>query len=89
MRQKRTQGLHAKSLAEHECGCGLVPEQAAPHAVDRAVADDPIYANLYDRFYGMMHDMGIAVHLAFAAAIGQDKRHIDGAREWWRSLARV
>ena len=32
------------------------------------VADDPIYENLYDRFYAMMKDMAITEHLAFAYA---------------------
>ena len=89
LRQKRTQGLHAKvwrNMSADADWCLTRPHRTQWIA---PIADDPIYANLYDRFYGMMHDMGIAEHLAFAAAIGQDKRHIDGAREWARSLARV
>jgi hypothetical protein len=32
------------------------------------VAEDPIYENLYERFYAMMHDTSVVEHLAFAAA---------------------
>ena len=46
------------------------------------VSPDPIYANLYDRFYAMMHDMAVMEHLAFAWAYGQDEGHGAAARQW-------
>lgn len=45
-------------------------------------ADDPDYENLYDRFYAMMGDMAVTEHLAFAAAVGEETRHIEAAKEW-------
>jgi hypothetical protein len=47
-----------------------------------SVADDPIYENLYDRFYAMMQDMAITEHLAFTAAYTADPCFINAARKW-------
>ncbi|MFH1265868.1 MAG: DUF4962 domain-containing protein [Planctomycetota bacterium] len=46
------------------------------------VAPDPIYENLYDRFYAIMGDLAITEHLAFAYAIGGDRRHGEAGRDW-------
>lgn len=46
------------------------------------VAEDPIYENLYDRFYAMMMDMAIMEHLAFAYGLGGDVEYGDAARQW-------
>lgn len=46
------------------------------------VTPDPIYLNLYDRFYAMMHDMAVMEHLAFAYAYSGDPRYFDGAKQW-------
>jgi len=51
------------------------------------VSPDPIYANLYDRFYAMMHDMAVMEHLAFACTYGGDERHGKAAVDW--ALARI
>jgi hypothetical protein len=53
------------------------------------VAPDPIYANLYDRFYAMMHDMAVMEHLAFAWAYGRDERHGKAAVDWALACCRV
>ncbi len=53
------------------------------------VSPDPIYANLYDRFYAMMHDMAVMEHLAFAWAYGQDEGHGAAARQWALSCCRI
>ncbi len=53
------------------------------------VAPDPIYANLYDRFYAMMHDMAVMEHLAFAYCYGRDERHGKAAVEWALACCRV
>lgn len=50
---------------------------------------DPIYENLYDRFYAMMHDMAIAEHLAITAAISGEERFIAPAKAWAIALATV
>ena len=46
------------------------------------VTQDPIYENLYDRFYGIMGDLAITEHLAFAYALSGDRKYGEGARQW-------
>jgi hypothetical protein len=46
------------------------------------VSPDPIYENLYDRFYAIMGDLAVAEHLAFAYALSGDERYGEGARQW-------
>jgi Domain of unknown function (DUF4962) len=46
------------------------------------VVPDPIYENLYDRFYGIMSDLAITEHLAFAYALSGETRFGDAARDW-------
>ena len=53
------------------------------------VSPDPIYANLYDRFYAMMHDMAVMEHLAFAWAYGRDERHGKAGVDWSLACSRV
>ncbi|MHB0938016.1 MAG: DUF4962 domain-containing protein [Armatimonadota bacterium] len=53
------------------------------------VSPDPIYLNLYDRFYGMMFDMAAMEHLAFAYAYSGEDRYFAGAREWALACCRV
>ncbi len=54
-------------------------------------ADDPQYENLYDRFYGAMHDMAIVEHLAFAAALADDEPnpYLEPAKAWTLAAATV
>jgi len=53
------------------------------------VAEDPVYENLYDRFYAMMQDMAITEHLAFAYALSGDARYGDAARDWVLAACRA
>jgi hypothetical protein len=53
------------------------------------VTPDPIYENLYDRFYGMMHDTAVTEHLAFAYAYSGEAKYLDGARRWTLACCRV
>ena len=55
------------------------------------IAPDPIFENLYDRFYGAMHDMAIIEHLAFASILSdpQHDPYFQAARQWALSGARV
>lgn len=53
------------------------------------VTPDPIYLNLYDRFYAMMHDMAVMEHLAFAYAYSGDTRYFEGAKQWALSCGRI
>jgi hypothetical protein len=55
------------------------------------LAEDPQYENLYDRFYGAMHDMAIVEHLALASALSDPENDpfYAAARAWTLSTARV
>jgi hypothetical protein len=53
------------------------------------ITPDPIYENLYDRFYAMMHDMAAMEHLAFAYSYSGDARYGEGARRWALACCRV
>ena len=46
------------------------------------VSPDPIYENLYDRFYGIMGDLAITEHLSFAYALSGKKEYGEAARQW-------
>jgi hypothetical protein len=89
LRQLRTHGLHAqiwKNVAESADWCLTKTPRAnwiAP------VSPDPIYENLYDRFYGIMGDLAIMEHLAFAYSISGEKKYGEAAREWILASCRV
>ncbi len=89
LRKLRTQGVHArifKNLIASADWC-LTREPRTEWIAPRT--PDPIYENLYDRFYGMMHDMAVMEHLAFAYAYSGDVRYRDGARRWTLACCRV
>ncbi len=89
LRELRTQGLHARiwhNLADSADWCLTQTPRTdwiAP------VTPDPIYLNLYDRFYAMMHDMAVMEHLAFAYAYSGEPRYLEGARQWALTGCRV
>ncbi len=46
------------------------------------VSPDPIYENLYDRFYAIMQDLAITEHLSFAYALSGNRRYGEATRQW-------
>ena len=50
---------------------------------------DPVYENLYDRFYAIMRDLAVTEHLAFAYALSGDAKYGDAARQWTMAGCRV
>lgn len=46
------------------------------------IAPDPIYENLYDRFYAIMGDLAVTEHLAITYALSGEKKYGDAARQW-------
>ncbi|MCP4643233.1 MAG: DUF4962 domain-containing protein [bacterium] len=52
-------------------------------------AEDPIYENLYDRFYAMMMDTAITEHLAFAYALTGKVEYGEAARRWTLACCRA
>lgn len=93
LRGKRDKGAHARVYANLKASadwCLTLPlrkKWIAP------IDPDPIYENLYERFYGMMRDMAITEHLAFAYAYAPDGRERDryfaAARKWSLALSRT
>jgi hypothetical protein len=82
LRKLRNERVHAqmwKNLAESADWCLTKTPRAnwiAP------VSPDPIYENLYDRFYGIMGDLAITEHLSFAYALSGKKEYGEAARQW-------
>ena len=82
LREARSGGQHQKmwkNIQESADWClTLTPRKQwiAP------VAPDPIYENLYDRFYAIMGDLAVTEHLAFAYALSGDDRYGEAARQW-------
>ncbi|MGI8965395.1 MAG: hypothetical protein ACR2H1_04820, partial [Limisphaerales bacterium] len=80
LQKKRRHGIHAKiwkNLIESANWCLTKrprKEWIAP------VSPDPIYENLYDRFYGIMSDLAITEHLSFAYALSGKKEYGEAAR---------
>jgi hypothetical protein len=89
LQKLRKSGVHAKiykNLIESADWCLTKPprkEWIAP------VSPDPIYENLYDRFYGIMGDLAITEHLAFAYAVSGKSQYGDATRQWVLSSCRV
>jgi hypothetical protein len=82
LRRHRATGMHAriwKNLRASADEClKLTPRRAwiAP------VTPDPIYENLYDRFYAMMGDLAVTEHLSFAYSLSGDEKYGQRAKEW-------
>jgi hypothetical protein len=91
LRSLRSTGVHARiwrNLTESADWC---VRQTPRSEWIPTVTPDPIFENLYDRFYAAMHDMAIVEHLAFASALsdpGNDP-YFDAARRWALAAAKV
>ena len=82
LRRRRESGVHARiwknlCASAEEC-LKLTPRRGwiAP------ITPDPIYENLYDRFYAMMGDLAVTEHLAFAYSLSGEERYGKRARDW-------
>ncbi len=82
LRALRESGRHAEiwnniRASAEEC-LALTPrkEWIAP------VTPDPIYENLYDRFYAIMGDLSVTEHLSIAYALSGEARYGDAAKAW-------
>jgi hypothetical protein len=89
LRKLRSSGMHRRiwrNLSESADWClTLQPRRTwiAP------VTPDPIYENLYDRFYAIMGDLAVTEHLAFAYALSGDERYGEAARAWTLASCRA
>ena len=53
------------------------------------ISPDPIYENLYDRFYAIMGDLAVTEHLAFAYAFSGEAPYGEATRQWALASCRV
>ena len=91
LRGLKSSGVHAriwKNLAESAdwCASRVPRKEWIP-----TITPDPIFENLYDRFYAAMHDSAIVEHLAFASVLsdpGHDP-YFTPARDWALATASV
>jgi hypothetical protein len=82
LRKLRSEPPHAKiykNLIESADWCLTKTPRAKWIA---PVSPDPIYENLYDRFYAIMGDLAITEHLSFAYALSGKKEYGEAARGW-------
>jgi hypothetical protein len=89
LRELRTDGLHAKMWANIRASADWCLTQPVRTKWIAPVTPDPIYENLYDRFFAMMHDMAVTEYLSFAYAYSGDQKYFDGGRDWALALCHV
>jgi len=91
LRSLRDQGIH-KAIWKNMIASAEWCQQREPRGEwIPTVADDPIYENLYDRFYAAMHDMAVVEHLALTSALSDPEHdpYFDAARNWAIAVAEV
>jgi hypothetical protein len=91
LRKLRTAGVPARIWANLTASADWCALQTPRSKWIPSVAPDPIFENLYDRFYAAMHDMAIVEHLAFASALS-DRDHdpyFAPARGWALQCAKI
>ncbi len=69
LRNIRDQGLHAVMYRNLIASADWCLTQPVRHDWIAPVTSDPIYENLYDRFYAIMHDMAVMEHLSLCLVL--------------------
>ena len=94
LRELRQTGVHKKIWNNVRESADWCLTRTPREAWIAPVKPDPIYENLYDRFYAIMGDLAVTEHLCFAYTLSGDQRYGDTARDWvlascraWRSEA--
>jgi hypothetical protein len=82
-------GLHAKIYKNLIASADWCLTKSPRKEWIAPVSPDPIYENLYDRFYGIMGDLAITEHLAFAYALSGKEKYGDATRDWVLASCRV
>lgn len=85
----RTSGVHQRIWRNLEQSAQWCLTQTPRKAWIAPIEPDPIYENLYDRFYAIMADLAITEHLAFAYALSGEPRYGDAARDWVMASSRA
>ena len=89
LRALRSEGLHARIWSNLKDSADWCLTRTPRRAWIAPVPDDPIYLNLYNRFYAIMGDLAITEHLAFAYALSGDAEYGEAARRWVMSSCRL
>jgi hypothetical protein len=91
LKERRTQGVHELIWANLTASADWCRSRSLRSEWIPTLTPDPIYENLYDRFYAAMHDAAIVEHLAFASILSDvaDDPYFDAARNWLLATARV
>jgi hypothetical protein len=91
LRSLHAKGIHARIWANLTRSADWCLRQSPRTEWIPTIAPDPIFENLYDRFYAAMHDMAIIEHLAFASILSDPEHdpYFEAARRWALSGARV
>lgn len=89
LRGLRSDGLHARIWRNLDKSARWCLTQQPRSEWIAPVSPDPIYENLYDRFYGIMRDVAITEHLAFAYAYSGEKQYGEAARRWIMASCRT
>jgi hypothetical protein len=91
LRALRTNGAHARIWTNLAASADWCAQQSPRREWIPTIVPDPIFENLYDRFYAAMHDMAIVEHLAFASALSDPHRdpYFEPARRWALACAAV
>ncbi|MDB6026531.1 MAG: hypothetical protein JWM68_2754 [Verrucomicrobiales bacterium] len=89
LQKLRKSGVHAKIYKNLIDSADWCLTKTPRKAWIAPVSPDPIYENLYDRFYGIMGDLAITEHLAFAYALSGKPQYGEATRQWVLSSCRV
>jgi hypothetical protein len=89
LRELRNEPAHAKILKNIEESADWCLTKTPRKNWIPPVAPDPIYENLYDRFYAIMGDLAITEHLSFAYALTGKERYGQAAHDWALASCRV
>lgn len=91
LRSLREEGIHAKIWHNMVQWAEWCQEQPPRQEWIPTLADDPLYENLYDRFYAAMHDMAIVEHLSLTSALSDPEKDpfFESARQWTLAAATV
>ncbi|HEY3391257.1 MAG TPA: hypothetical protein VGK58_01025 [Lacipirellulaceae bacterium] len=90
-RAKRGDGQRALIWRNLQASADWCLEQQPRSEWIPTAAEDPLFENLYDRFYAAMHDLAIVETLAFASALNDPASdpYFAHARDWLLAAARV
>jgi len=89
LREMRSRGLHQQVWENIRTSADWAMARKPREKWIAPIAPDPIYENLYDRFYAIMADLAITEHLAFAYALSGDERYGKAAHDWTLASCRA